>query len=65
MPKFDIEDKVESMKQKDATQLASYAHNLRRSYIQAGNSVDKPSGFDEFISTATRKYRAAVNNRHK
>ena len=42
VPDFDVEDVVQTIRQEETSKLASFAHNLRRSYIQSDKLSKKP-----------------------
>lgn len=54
VPKFEIDGEVSSYNQLEASKLASYAHNLRRSYIQSGNQ--RESGTSKNVVSEVTKY---------
>jgi len=55
VPRFDLNERVATYRQDEASQLASYAHNLRRSYIRSGNQ-DEQEKHNNVVSEATKYY---------
>jgi hypothetical protein len=62
VPKFEIDGEVSSCNQLEASKLASYAHNLRRSYIQSGNQRESGKS-KNVVSEATKYYGGAQSYR--
>jgi hypothetical protein len=56
IPMFDEYDNVETIKQDETSKLASFAHNLRRTYLKSGSNSKTALGFNDFISKASKKY---------
>jgi len=50
IPKFDIEEKVYTVRQDETSKLANFAHNLRRSFLRSGNSSKGSIGLNNLFN---------------